>query len=531
VASLLGYGSMTTRYAPNGAVAAANHLAARAGAAMLERGGTAADAAVAAAATMAVTSPHMCGLGGDLFAIVVASGAPPAALNASGHAGSGADPARLRSEGHTRMPFRDDIHTVTVPGCVDGLIALHARFGTLALAEVLAPAIGLARDGFPVSLTLADASQVLAPEVRAAAFGAPDALVRGRRLTVPGVGQALADVADGGRNAFYEGAAGRALRALDEGLFSEEDLRTVQADWVQPLSLDAFGRRLWTIPPNSQGYLALAGAWIAEQVGVPEDPADEMWAFALVEAARQAAHDRLAVLHDRADGAALISPERLAPRAQAIRNQAARGLADVYSDGDTTYLCAVDGDRTGVSLIMSNAAGFGSHLVLEEHGVFLHNRGMGFSLQEGHPAEFGPGRRPPHTLSPLAVTRQDGALDAVLGTMGGDAQPQIVLQLLARTLLAEEDPGTAVDAPRWSLTREESDGFDVWEREDPPIVALEYGAPAAWAEGLRRRGYRVHEAGSGEGGFGHAQVIQVARDDMLGGAADPRPRDGACVGL
>jgi gamma-glutamyltranspeptidase/glutathione hydrolase len=522
---------MTTRYAPRGAVAAANHLAAGAGAAMLGRGGSAADAAVAAAAVMAVTSPHMCGLGGDVFAVVVAPGGRPAALNASGRAGSGADAAWLRSGGRTRMPFRDDIQTVTVPGCVDGLIALHARFGSLPLAEVLTPAIRLAREGFPVSPTLAEASHVLAPELRAAAFGAPGALVRGRRLTVPGVGQALADVAAGGRAAFYEGPPGSALRALGEGLFSAEDLRTVQADWVEPLSLDAFGRRLWTIPPNSQGYLALAGAWIAEQVGVPADPADEAWAFMLVEAARQAAHDRVAVLHDRADGAALISPERLAPRAQAIRDQASRGLADVYSDGDTTYLCAVDGDRAGVSLIMSNAAGFGAHLVLEEHGILLHNRGMGFTLQEGHPAELGPGRRPPHTLSPLAVTREDGALDAVLGTMGGDAQPQIVLQLLARALIAGEDPGTVVGAPRWSLTREESTGFDLWEREGPPIVALEHGAPATWAEGLRSRGYRVHETGPGEASFGHAQIIQVAADDMLRGAADPRTRDGACIGL
>jgi gamma-glutamyltranspeptidase/glutathione hydrolase len=523
--------SMLTRYAPTAAVAAANHLAAEAGASMLERGGNAADAAVATAAAMAVTSPHMCGLGGDVLAVVVAPGRPTAALNASGRAGSGADPAQLRAEGWERMPFRDDVRSVTVPGCVDGLIALSARFGSLALAEVLAPAIRLARNGFPISPTLAAASHVLPPDLRAAAFGGPGVLVRGRRVTTPGVGAALADVAAGGRTAFYEGTPGRALRALGPGLFSEEDLRTVQADWVEPLSLDALGRRLWTIPPNSQGYLALASAWIADQIGVPEDPDDEDWAFVLVEAARQAAHDRIAVLHDRADGASLISPERLAPRADAMRAQASRGLADVYNDGDTTYLCAVDSDRAGVSLIMSNAAGFGSHLMLGEHGIFLHNRGMGFSLQDGHPAEFGPGRRPPHTLSPLAVTHDDGALDAVIGTMGGDAQPQILLQLLARTLIAGEDAGTAVAAPRWSLTREASTGFDVWERDDPPIVALEHDAPAAWQDGLRRRGYHVWRGESADEGFGHAQMISVNADDMLGGAADPRTRDGACVGL
>jgi gamma-glutamyltranspeptidase/glutathione hydrolase len=522
---------MLTRYAPTGAVAAANHLAAQAGASMLERGGNAADAAVAAAAAMAVTSPHMCGMGGDVFAVVVSPGSPPAALNASGRAGSGADAAALRAEGKGRMPFRDDVRSVTVPGCVDGLVALNARFGRLALAEIFAPAIRLAREGFPVSPTLAAASHVLPPGLRAGAFGDPGVLVRGRRLTVPGVGQALADVAAGGRAAFYEAAPGEALRALGPACFSAEDLRTVQADWVDPLSLDAFGRRLWTIPPNSQGYLALAGAWIADQVGVPEDPNDEAWAFVLVEAARQAAHDRIDVLHDRADGVALLSPERLAPRAEAVAAHASRGLADVYSDGDTTYLCAVDGDRAGVSLIMSNAAGFGSHLMLEEHGIFLHNRGMGFSIEDGHPAELAPGRRPPHTLSPLAVTTDDGALDAVIGTMGGDAQPQILLQLLARTLITGEDPGTVLRAPRWVLTREASNGFDVWESDEPPIVALEHGAPASWEAGLSRRGYRVWRNEAADGGFGHAQMIRVTTDDMLSGADDPRTRDGACVGL
>jgi len=523
---------VVTRYAPTGAVAAADHLAAQAGASMLARGGNAADAAVAAGAAMAVTSPHMCGLGGDAFAVVVAPGQPPAALNASGRAGSGSDAAGLRAEGFGQMPFKDDIRSVTVPGCVDGLVALGARFGTMPLAEVLAPAIRLARDGFPVSPTLAAASHVLPPDVRAAMFGDAAALVRGRRLAMPRIGRVLAEIATGGRAAFYEAAPGEALWSLGDGLFSEDDLRTDQADWTEPLSLHAFGRRLWTIPPNSQGYLTLASAWIADQVGVPEDPGDDAWAFTLVEAARQAAHDRVAVLHDRADGVDLLSLERLRPRAEAIRARAGRGLADIYSDGDTTYLCAVDRDRAGVSLILSNSSGFGSHLVLAEHGVFLHNRGMAFSVQEGHPAELGPGRRPPHTLSPLAVTHEDGGLDSVIGTMGGDAQPQILLQLLARTLITGEEAGTAIGAPRWALTREASTGFDTWDSAEPPIVALERHAPDTWREGLARRGYRVwrSELDAG-GGFGHAQMIRVAADDMLGGAADPRTHNGACVGL
>ncbi|HKA95854.1 MAG TPA: gamma-glutamyltransferase, partial [Streptosporangiaceae bacterium] len=320
------------------------------------------------------------------------------------------------------------------------------------------------------------------------------------------------------------------LIGLGGGEFTEEDLAASQADWVEPLRLPVFGHTLWTAPPNSQGYLALAGAWIAEQAGISGDAGDERWAFSLVEAARQAAFDRPSVLHEHADGAALIAPARLRPRAAAVREHARRGLADVYGAGGTTHICAVDGERTGVSLIMSNAADFGCRLVLPADGIFLHNRGMGFSLEPGHPAGYGPGRRPPHTLSPLLVTDASGKLGAVLGTMGGDAQPQVLLQLAVRLLALGEPAGDAVAAPRWVLSREPTNGFDVWHLESPPLVRLEHDAPAAWARGLRDRGYEVAQSPPGDDVFGHAQVIRVTGDGMLSGAADPRVGDGAFAG-
>jgi gamma-glutamyltranspeptidase/glutathione hydrolase len=502
---------------------------------MLERGGNAVDAAVAAGAVMAVTSPHMCGLGGDLFALVAGAGGPPLALNASGRAGSNADAAALRAEGLERMPFAGDVRAVTVPGCVDGLVALAQRCGRRSLADLLDPAIRLAESGFPASVTLAAAAATLTPAVREAGLGRAGAIAPGARLTVPGVARTLRAIAQQGRSGFYEGPAGEELCALPVGgsgapLFAGEDLRARSANWVAPLTLRAFGRALWTIPPNSQGYLALSSAWIAHAVGVPTAPDDAQWPFVLVEASRQAAHDRPAVLHEHADGMALLAPQRLAPRAEAIGDRARRGLADDYSDGDTTCLCAVDAERVGVSLIMSNGANFGSRIVLGRSGIFLHNRGIGFSLQAGHPAEYGPGRRPPHTLAPVAVTGADDALCAVLGTMGGDAQPQIVLQLLARTLVAGQDAGTALAASRFCLTREPTTGFDTWDQDAPPLVALEHGAPAAWAPSLRERGYAVREGSPGDPGFGHAQMISVTEAAMLCGAADPRSDDGAFVG-
>lgn len=530
-----------TRYAPAGAVAAASHLAAEAGLRMLQRGGNAADAAIAAAAAMAVVAPHMCGLGGDLFALVAggpgggpANGrngtATPAALNASGRAGSGADPDRLRAEGARAMPFTGDVRSVTVPGCVDGLTALHERFGTLSLTALLAPARRLADEGFPVSPTLAAASAELGPAERDLAFGAPEPLVAGRRLRVRGVGEALRAIAAHGRAGFYEGPAGAGLLAAGAGEFTPADLGTPQADWVEPLPLPVFGRTLWTAPPNSQGYLALASAWIAGQAGLPAGPGDERWAFLLAEAARQAAFDRQAVLHEHADGRELTGAARLRPRAAALAERASRGLADVYGDGGTTAVCAVDGERRGVSLIMSNAADFGSRLVLPGHGIFLHNRGMGFSLEPGHPAGYRPGARPPHTLAPVAVTDQAGTLDTVLGTMGGDAQPQVLLQLLVRTLVHGQDPGEAIAAPRWVLSREPTTAFDTWDLDAPPLVRLEHDAPAAWSRGLRARGFEAVGSPPGDQSFGHAQLIRVTRDDMLAGAADPRTGDGAFAG-
>jgi gamma-glutamyltranspeptidase / glutathione hydrolase len=519
-----------TRCAPDGGVVAADHLAAAIGAAILDRSGNAVDAAIATAAALAVTSPHMCGLGGDLFALVSIPGEPPIALNASGRAGSGADAERLRSSGARQMPFQHDIRSVTVPGFVDGLVALHERFGSGQLGSLLAPAIRLATEGFPVSATLAEASAELGKEARAAAFGESAQLAAGRRLRLPGPGHALQAIAAAGRAGFYEGGVGAELLALGNGEFNKEDLRRSQANWVQPLQLPAFGRTLWTVPPNSQGYLALAGAWIAQHLGLPPDSDDERWAFLLVEAARQAGFDRPGVLHEQADGAALIAPDRLQSRVAAVRARASRGLADTYGAGGTTHISVIDGHRAGVSLIMSNAADFGSHLVLADHGIFLHNRGMGFSLEPGHPAEYAPGRRPPHTLSPLLITDSLTRLDTVLGTMGGDAQPQVLLQLVVRLLALGQAPGEAIAAPRWVLSREPTNGFDVWQSGEPPLVRLEHDAPEAWSRGLRQRGYEVAESPPGDHSFGHAQVIRVTDDGLLCGAADPRALEGAFVG-
>ena len=516
-----------TRYAPSGMVCTVDHLASGAGVAMLRAGGSAADAAVAASAVLAVTTQHMCGMGGDLFALVHHERGAPAVLNASGRAGSGADAQRMRADGFTSMPMTGDIRSVPVPGCVDGWLALHERFGRLPIADVLQPARRYAADGFPASPILAWATGGVLDLPGADDYRAPGPIRPGTVIRRPGVARALAAVAEAGRDGFYRGDFGEGLLALGGGEYVADDLATPNADWVEPLGIDAWGHRVWTTPPNSQGYLTLAAAGILQGLDLPADPADPRWAHLLVEATRQAGHDRLRVLFEGADGRALLAPERLAAGRASVHPERAADLAGPpQQPGGTIYLAAVDGERMGVSLIQSNASGWGAHIVEPATRIFLQDRGIGFSLDPGHPAEYGPRRRPPHTLSPALVTTPEGDLSMVLGTMGGDSQPQILLQLLARMLHGGETPGAALAAPRWVLGNVGGGDFGTWRSGGEVEVQLEAGAPPAWRTGLEQRG---HATGS-PFHVGHAHVI-ARGEEHLAGAADPRALAEAAAGL
>jgi gamma-glutamyltranspeptidase/glutathione hydrolase len=519
----------TTRYAPNGMVASIDDLATGAGVEMLHAGGTAADAAVAASAVLAVTGPHVCGMGGDLFALVHRPGDDaPACLNASGRAGSGADPERLRAEGVTSMPLPDDIRAATVPGCVDGWVALHERFGRLALADVLRPAMALARDGFPTSPLLAPSLAILRDVPGCGDLVGDGRRRAGDRITRPGVAAALDGIAAGGREAFYEGEFGRGLLQLGAGEYTAADLRAPLANWVDPLAVDVWGHVVWTVPPSSQGYLTLLSAAIAAGLPLP-DVADDAWAHLLIESARAAAFDRQRVLHEHADVRPLLQPDEVATRRALVDPSARATLPAPVALGDTMYLCAVDADRMGVSLIQSNASGFGCHVFEPTTGIGLHNRGLGFSLEPGHPAEYGPGRRPPHTLAPALITRPDGSLRATIGTMGGDAQPQVLLQLVTRLLRHRHSPGRTIGAPRWALTGKAS-GFDTWDDANAVGVDIEAAAAASWRDGLVTRGHDVTVNDGLAAHFGHAHVIEVRDDGMLAGAADPRALIGSAAG-
>ena len=278
----------STVYGAEAMVCSIDQLASAAGLRMIEAGGNAIDAAIAANAVLTVTSQHMCGLGGDLWCLVHLDG-QVWCLNASGRAGSGANPHRLRDAGHAAMPGRGDVAAAPVPGCVDGWVELHNRFGSIDLRQLLQPAHQLALGGFAASSQLAaSAARNVADVPNHPLTG----LRTGDRVVRPGVARTLRAIAEGGRDAFYEGEFGEALIALGAGEYTETDLARRQADWVDPVYAEAWGHRLVTAPPNSQGYLSLGGAIVADGLDLPTDPADPLWAHFLVEASRAAAHDR-----------------------------------------------------------------------------------------------------------------------------------------------------------------------------------------------------------------------------------------------
>ena len=510
----------TTEAQTFGDVVVTSHdLSTQAAMEILSTGGNAVDAAIAANAMLGVCEPHTCGVGGDLFALVWEPGAKaPTGLNASGRAGSGADPQIIRASGGTRIPSNHPL-TATVPGCIDGWEALLDRYGSMPLGTVLAPAIRRAESGFAASSELAAALNRRPPEFRrqasAAAFYSEGEPRRGQRFTRTDLAHTLRAVAQGGRSAFYEGSPGAAISTATGNLITPDDLKVRQADWINPLSVEVFGRTGWTIPPNSQGYLTLATSWIFDELDPPEDPNDPRYTHALIEAYRSVAWERDQLLSDPdfapLPGSELVESRRLGKRARQITERAGVWPAVDPRPGGTTYLCALDRTGLGISLIQSNFEGIGSGIAAGDQGFFLHNRGAGFNVAEGHPNELGPGKRPLHTLSPSLWTR-DGQLELILGTRGGHRQPQLLAQIAAHLFKAGDGPGTAQNRPRW--TTEELSGS--------PRLKVESTMPVPVVQDLRERGHEIEIAGNLERGWGPVSIITVDETGLRTGAPDPR---------
>lgn len=503
------------------AVVTPHHLSARAARQILEAGGNAVDAAVAAVAAQGVVAPETSGVGGDLFALIHQVGWDrPRALNSSGRSGSNADPSNLRNAGHSEIP-KDHPLGVTIPGCVDGLATLSTELGSFSLGESLQPAIALAVDGFEVSTEQAAAfsraASIYLGNPAVVDFfpnGAP--VTKGERLMRSDLGRTLRSIAEDGRDGFYLGLPGEDIVDTVGGLITKDDLGKSNAEWIDPIGADVAGLKAWTIPPNSQGYLGPGTLAVFEMLDPPDDPEDPLWWHLLIEAYRCLAWERDDIVADP-DHAPLpnhlmLDRDRLV-RAAATVSRDSTGLWPVLGPiSGTAYLCVADADGMSVSIIQSNYRGTGSPFGAARSGFLLQDRGLGFTLTPGHPNELRPGKRPLHTLAPTLWTDRDQPR-WLLGTRGGAVQPQLLAQVAGRAILGSSPLEQAQTSSRWAISQ--------FGPSEPSRVAVEPGVSKPILEGLRARGHLVEQLAEPQPGWGPVSIIELDNGERRA-AADPR---------
>ena len=523
----------STVYAPNAAVATSQPLASAAGLEVLRQGGNAIDAAVAAAAVLGVTEPHMTGIGGDMFAIVwLAKEQKLVALNASGRAGSLMTRETLQARGF-RAGSQQGVMSVTVPGALAGWDKLVRTYGKRTLAQALQPAIAYARDGFPVSPIIAaqwaNETNFLKRDSAAAATFLPGghAPKAGEWFRNPDLARTLQEIADKGTGTFYGGALGQRivarLSALD-GFVTLDDLKKNAPTWVTPISVPFRGYRVWELPPNNQGIAALEMLRILEPYDLEAMGQNSAtYLHYLIEAKKLAYADldRFVGDPDHLDmpAEALLTDEFIAERRGHMNTTRAQERVDpgpARTKSETVYLTTADAEGNMVSFINSNYDYFGSGIVVPGTGFALHNRGAGFTLTPGLPNTVAPGKRPFHTLIPGFVTQTvNGREQAYMsfGLMGGGVQAQGHVQFLLNYFVFGMDLQAAIDAPRF-------------RHYDGLRVALETPITDAVRDSLKALGHVLID--QPPIAFGGAQAI-VRLPKGYAAASDPR-KDGMAVG-
>jgi gamma-glutamyltranspeptidase / glutathione hydrolase len=533
----------------HGMIATSQPLASAAGLKVLQEGGNAIDAAVAAAAVLAVVEPTMTGIGGDLFAIVYdAKTKTLRGLNASGRSAYAATPEAFAARRLPAIPG-DGVHSVTVPGVVDGWDALLSAHGTMPLSRLLVPAIDYAANGYAVSEIISRQWDGAAGKLAADPAAARTFLPRGRApqpgeiFANPNLAATLRLIASGGRDAFYQGPIAAAIAEdmrTRGGLLDERDFREHASDWVQPISTSYRGYDVYEMPPNTQGFVPLEMLNILEGFDLKSLGHNSAeYLHLLVEAKRIAFADRAAYLADPdfvppAVLRTLLSKDYAAARRKEIDPaRAAIGYAPGSIDGvaigphdrenhanltgrdrgDTIYLTAADGNGNVVSLIQSLFSEFGSGIVAGETGIALHNRGALFTLAPGHPDRIAPHKRPFHTLIPAFVMK-DGKPWMSFGVMGGDHQAQGHTQVLVNLIDFGMNVQEAGEAAR---VHHGANG-----------LLVESAVPQPARAGLARRGHRVSESIGAYGGF--QGILIDPQSGVLMGGSDPR-KDGVAIGF
>jgi len=522
--------------ATQGMVATSQPLASQVGIEILKRGGNAVDAAIAVAAMLNVTEPNMTGIGGDCFAMIYSGKTGKLdALNASGRCPRALTLDHFTQRKITQMPL-SGMETITVPGAFDGWLTVLDKYGTMKFAELMAPAISYAENGFPVMEKIAEDWAPEIPKLKQDPAAAATYLVNGgapRPGTIfaqKNLARTFRTLVKGGRDAYYRGEIARAIVDYCQkngGFLSMEDFAAQKSNWVEPISTSYRGHTLYELPPNNQVLTALLILNILEGLDLKGMRSDAvLYYHTLAEATKIAFADRNRYIADPAFAKIpvkeLISKEYAAKRRALINPKRAidpPAYGDIKMGSDTTYFTVVDKDRNAVSFINSLFNSFGSGIVAGETGIMLHNRGSGFSLDPGHPNKLEPGKRPFHTLIPAMVLR-DGKLLMSYGVMGGDIQAQGHAQVLVNLIDRGMNLQQAIDAPRIRYISGKG-------------VMMEDTLPASIIDGLVERG---HERVLPPAGIRHralmggGQAIMIDPDSgALSGGSDPR-KDGMAIG-
>ncbi len=516
-----------------GMVATSQPLAVAAGLEVLRAGGNAADAAVATAAALNVTEPTSTGIGGDCFALYYdAKSKRVTALNGSGRAPQNLSLDLLDKQGFGGGIPTFHAHSVTVPGAAAGWCDTVEKLGRLDMAAVLAPAIRLAEEGFPVAPLTAYFWGRGAERQLSQAPNGGELMLDGRAprsgeiFHNPGLAKTFRALAEGGKAAYYQGAIAEAIAQVVQqagGVMTVDDLAGHQSEWPEPISTDYRGYRVWECPPNGQGLAALLGLNILEGYDVAGmDALGVERLHLMIEAMRLAFADTRWFAADPATNPAQL--EALLDKGYAAQRRALidpqRASVDQQhgsptSSSDTVYLTVVDGDGNACSFINSNYQGFGTGIVPQGWGFTLQNRGQGFDLDPAHPNGLAPGKRPYHTIIPAMITHADSDdLFASYGVMGGFMQPQGHLQVAAALIDDGLDPQQALDRPRFCNEDGRAGG----------AVAIEEGVPAEVVDQLSAMGHTMKPtSGLARATFGRGQVIlRDAESGVLWGGSDPR---------
>lgn len=512
-----------TTFGRRGMVATSQALGAEAGMQILRQGGNAVDAAIATAAALTVVEPTSNGLGGDAFAIVWMNGELHG-LNASGPAPKTATIEAVKALGHEAMPEHGLI-PVTVPGAPAAWAALSERFGRLTFAELLAPAITLAEEGFPVSPVVnqlwEEAFNTYRRYDNAAFQPWFETFAPKGRAPRPGEMWSSSDhayslrlIAETHARAFYDGELADRIDAFSRehgGLMRREDLAAFTPEWVEPISTRYRDHEIWEIPPNGCGLIALQALGMLEQLGEEtRDPVETL--HRRIEATKLAYVDGLHHITDRnamsPSVEQMLDASYLKGRAAMIGEHAVDPIHGNPITGGTVYLATADSEGNMVSFIQSNFKGFGSGIVIPGTGISLQNRGCSFKLDEGHANALAPSKRTYHTIIPGFITRNGKAVGP-FGVMGGFMQPQGHVQVITGMLDDALNPQAALDVPRWKWTKGRT-------------VEVEPHFPDHLAQALARRGHHIVKQ-SDSVSFGRGQVIlRDAETGVLCGGTESR---------